>query len=357
MPRHASFYDIGRLDIPTVVDFGNPRFDPGIPHLQLYEQWNLGRFLYFRFDERNWLPKKAIAQYNREWPHHQLGAHLAIEAKRIFMRVRDNTQQNFFLGLADVVTSWLDATNSGQLFRQQYTTRRRRHDRALAQAVANNTARPTLEINIAKTRFPRGPGRVPNAEDQERGIVDHGPNPPPAPADNQDNNQDNNREGTASPQNDRPRLYLNRFLPFFNDYVTRPKCVKHCWKYNLEFVDEEIRNKWDVDHKYGDPEVPLFEGLTRVVEDIAPIMLIHVLQQRRQRWAESGLINLFAHTTRHTMNTPSVNMELFINAGMAGVRANRWNDLVVDEREDRIPGTTRDADMDPDPTWDAGLSW
>jgi len=64
-----------------MVDPRNPNYDTGIPHLQLYEYWNLGRFLYFQFDERNWIPKKALNQYNREWSQHQLGLHQAREAK------------------------------------------------------------------------------------------------------------------------------------------------------------------------------------------------------------------------------------------------------------------------------------
>lgn len=354
MPRHASYLDIGQLHIPQINDFGNPQFDATIPHLQLYETWNVGRFLYFRFDERNWLPKKAIAHYNREWPHYQLGPHLVNEAKRKFLHIRDNTQQNFFLGLASVVTSWLDATRSGKLYRQQYSARRERYDEAVAQAAANNTRDPPeFDLDIATSRFPRGPGRVPNDDDQDDGILD--PNlpatPPPFPAEE--------NEGANPPPSPphRQRLYLNRFLPFFSSYVKRPKCVKHCWKYNLEFVNEELRRKWDVDNPYGDPAVPLFEGLTKVVEELAPTMLIHVLEHRRQRWAESGLINKFAHTTRHTMNAENVDMEMFYNAGTAGFRANRWVDLVVSEREDRILGTPKDSTRAADPFWDADVSW
>jgi hypothetical protein len=150
MPRHASFQDVRAQILPIIVDVGNPNYDPGVPHLQLYEYWNIGRFLWFRFDERNWIPKKALTQYNREWPHHQLGLHQATEARRVFFRVRDTTQQNFFQGLADVVNTWLSETRSGENYRVQYGNRRH----------ANPP--PVLPIDIATTRYPRGPGRVPN---------------------------------------------------------------------------------------------------------------------------------------------------------------------------------------------------
>jgi len=66
MPRHANFQNVQGLDLPIVADFGNPAYDASTSHLQAYEAWNLGRFLYFRFHERNWIPKKALGKYNRE---------------------------------------------------------------------------------------------------------------------------------------------------------------------------------------------------------------------------------------------------------------------------------------------------
>jgi len=39
-----------------------------------------------------------------------------------------------------------------------------------------------------------------------------------------------------------------------------------------------------------EPNVPLFQGLTKVVKEVAPRMIIRVLEERKQKWAESGLI-------------------------------------------------------------------
>ena len=103
--------------------------------------------------------------------------------------------------------------------------------------------------------------------------------------------------------------------------------------------------------------MPLFEGLTEVVADLAPAMLTHVLQQRRQRWSVSGLVNLFAHSTRYTMNAANIQMEAYINTGMCGVRANHWNDLVVDMRADAVAGEPVDLEDDKDGDWVAGISW
>jgi len=96
MPRHANFQNVDRLDLSIMGNFGIVQYNPNVPNIQLYQYYNVGRFLYFRFDERNCKPKSALQLYNQEWLHHQLGVHLSAEAKRVFFRVRDSTQQNFF---------------------------------------------------------------------------------------------------------------------------------------------------------------------------------------------------------------------------------------------------------------------
>jgi len=267
MPRHGSFQDVPRLVLPVIVDFGNPNYKAGISHLQLFESCNLGRFLYFRFNERNWIPKKALNQYNREWTHHQLVLHQARDTKWIFFRIRDSTQQNFLQGLADIINVWLSDTISGQYYRLQYSNRRRIYDQAVAQAMHRHELPPrTPNISIATTRFHRGPSRVPNRMHQALGIPDPTYNNAAAPA-----------PGADEEENERPLLFLNRYLPFFNAFVRRPVCVKHAWRYNLEFVDESLRKTWNAANPTGNPPVPLFEGLTKVVADLAPAMLTHVL--------------------------------------------------------------------------------
>jgi len=121
MPWQANFQNVQGPDLPIVVDFRNPQYDARAAYLQDYEAWNLGYFLYFRFDEWNWIPKKALGQYNREWSNHQLEILLAADAKSLFFCMHDTTQQNFFLGLQDVVSCWLSRTNSGRPYHQQYT--------------------------------------------------------------------------------------------------------------------------------------------------------------------------------------------------------------------------------------------
>jgi len=126
-------------------------------------------------------------------------------------------------------------------------------------------------INIAMTQFHREPGRVPNCMHQALGIPDPTYNDATVPAPEADEEES---EG--------PLLVLNGYLPFFNACVQRPVCVKHAWRYNLEFVDESLRETWNAANPTGNPPVPLFEGLTEVVADLAPAMLMHVLQQQRQ---------------------------------------------------------------------------
>jgi len=113
-------------------------------------------------------------------------------------------------------------------------------------------------------------------------------------------------------------LYLNRYMPFFYAFVTRPACVKHVLKYNLEFVPEDIRDSWDPTQPFGSPDVPLFRGLAEVIKEVAPRIIIHVLEDRKQKWAESRLISLFANTTRHTIGAPNITMDRYINPGIGG---------------------------------------
>jgi hypothetical protein len=57
------------------------------------------------------------------------------------------------------------------------------------------------------------------------------------------------------------------------------------------------------------------------------------------------------------MNAPNVPMEAFINAGMGGVRANHWNDLLVDEGADAVAGKAVDLGDDEDAAWSGRRSW
>ena len=313
-----------RLVLPITMNFGNINpadHDPIVPRVQLYKYYILGKFLYFRFDNRNWGPKIALNQYNREWPW-RVGHQDAQEAKTIFFRVRDKTFSYFMSGLSSVVSLWLMDTKSGHNYRRQYRQRR-------ASVVAGNQRSPdTPPICIATTRFPRGPGEVPNWPDQE----DRDDDPP-------------------------DRLLLNRYLPFFRAYVRRPKCVKHCWRYNLQFVDEGLVDAWNQDHPNGDPQVPLFEALRTVVEIIAPKMLTHVLEIRRQRWQASKLGDAFAKTTQITMTAANVQMDVLNFDQMGGDTASRWDELVVTDA-DSVAGDARDLDMDHmDDTWNGCTSW
>ncbi|RPB18303.1 hypothetical protein L211DRAFT_124630 [Terfezia boudieri ATCC MYA-4762] len=86
-------------------------------------------------------------------------------------------------------------------------------------------------------------------------------------------------------------------------------------------------------------------------------MLIHVLENRRQQWAASGLPNAFALTSVMTMNDPEVAMEPFANAGMAGVRANNFPELDIDEWANRVHGKPVGIDGAADAAWDGAVSW
>jgi len=211
------------------------------------------------------------------------------------------------------------------------------------------------DIDIAVTRFQRGAGFIPNEASHPAGIVDPAaPGPPhaslsPPPC-----------AGNESPPPRRPAratLYLNRYLQFFYAFVTRPACVKQVWKYNLEFVPDDVWDSWDPNHPFGGPDLPLFRGLAEVIKEVAPRMIIHVLEDRKQKWAESGLISLFANTIRHTMGAINITMERYINPGMGGVRANHWNDLAIEEEHDTVRGEPVDIPNRRDPLFNYEESW
>jgi len=292
MPRHSS-HVVPRLVLPITVNFGNANsidYDLSVPPVQLYKYYLLGKFLYFRFDNRNLHPKIALNQYNCEWPRLRVGYQDAQEAKNIFLRARDKTFSYFMSGLSRVVSLWLNGTRSGRTYQGA-------QQRAVADAIANNRRSPDTEpIYIATTRFPRGPGEAPNRPDQE----DRDDDPP-------------------------DRLLLNRYLRFFRAYVRRPKCVKHCWRYNLQFVDEGSVDAWNQDHPNGNPQVPLFAALRTVVETISPKMLTHMLENRRQRWQASKLEDAFGKTTQITMTAANVQMNVLNFDLMGGDTANQWN--------------------------------
>ncbi|KAF8439667.1 hypothetical protein BGX38DRAFT_867829 [Terfezia claveryi] len=234
---------------------------------------------------------------------------------------------SFMTGLQDVINMWL-RTYSGVKYQDQYMHRRAAQHAAVAAAADGGNLAPSLPaICISRTLFPRGPGIIPDIEDQ----VD-------APKD-------------ASDQ------VHNRFLPFFFAYVTRPKCVQHVWRYNLKFVDQDLLASWDRMHVQGNPPVPLFSGLTAVVKALASKMLIHVLENRRQQWAVSGLPSAFAKTAPLTFDQPDVAMEPFTNAGMGGVKAYNSSGLDVNEREDRVQGEPVGIDGVADDAWDGANSW
>ena len=113
-------------------------------------------------------------------------------------------------------------------------------------------------------------------------------------------------------------------------------CIKHVSKYNLEFVPEDVRDSLDPTHPFGSLDVSLFRDLAEVIKVVAPRMIIHVLEDRKQKWAESELISLFANTTRQNMGASSITMECYINPEMEGVRANHWNDLAIKEERDAV---------------------
>ena len=240
------------------------------------------------------------------------------------------------LGLAEVVTLWLDGTESGANYRAQYIRRRRRQATARQDARTNNNyiAPEDPPICIATTRFPRDSGKIPNPAQQRPGVA----GPPGGPAD--------------------VLLHLNRYLPFFLAFVRRPRYVKHIWRYNLQFVSEALRDMWNSQAEDGHPPVPLFAALRHVVEVIAPKMLIHVLENRRQQWQVSLLGDAFAKTMKITMNVANVDMEPLNAAGIGGVRANNWDELELED-DDAVLGDAIDLDVDRahDAAWRAGISW
>ncbi|KAF8441825.1 hypothetical protein BGX38DRAFT_1203680 [Terfezia claveryi] len=319
MPRRANYTEIERLRLPVIGKFGhvNPAdYDLAVVRLHMYEYYNISQFLYFRFDEKNWILKKAIHHYNQEWAYLAIPLHQAIEAKWVFFRVRDNTLASFMTGLREVIELWL-STFSGVKYQDQYRHQRRSQlDQVRMATAAGNLAPNLLPICIMSTFLLRGPGEVSDEEDQFEPPVDAG-----------------------------DRVH-NRFLPFFLAF-----------RYNLQFVHEDILESWDQDNMEGNPPVPLFAGLTMVVKKLAPKMLIYVLENCRQQWATSGLHNELATTTDLTMDKPEAAIEPFANTGMGGVRANYFSDLDMDERSDRVCGQPVRVDGAADAAWDGALSW
>ena len=120
MPRRANYTNIPLIALPVVAQFGNvnpAEYDGVLTNLQCYEYYQIGRFLYFRFDDQNWIPKTALGHYNREWVRLQVGIHDGNPAKRILFQVRDNRMSNFMTGLAEIVNLWLDSTESAPNYR------------------------------------------------------------------------------------------------------------------------------------------------------------------------------------------------------------------------------------------------
>ncbi|KAF8441126.1 hypothetical protein BGX38DRAFT_1204931 [Terfezia claveryi] len=224
MPCRANYTEIKHLRLPVIGNFDNVNpadYDPAVVRLHMYAYYNIGRFLYFWFDKKNWIPKKVIHHYNWEWAHLAIPLHQAVEAKRVFFRVRDNALASFMTGLQEVIELWL-CTYCGVKYQDQMAT------------AAGNLAPNLPPICIMSTLLLRGPGEVPDEEDQFEPPVDA-----------------------------RDRVH-NRFLPFFLAFVGRLKCVK----YNL-------LESWDRDNVEGNPPVPLFASLTMVVKKLALRMLIY----------------------------------------------------------------------------------
>ncbi|KAF8433849.1 hypothetical protein BGX38DRAFT_1221702 [Terfezia claveryi] len=152
MPCRANYTEIERLRLPVIGKFGhvNPAdYDPAVVRLHMYEYYNIGQFLYFRFDEKNWIPKKAIHHYNQEW------AHLAIPLHK-----PDNTLASFMTDLREVIELWL-YTFSGL-------------DQVRMATAAGNLAPNLPPICIMSTLLLRGTGEVPDEEDQFELPVDAG---------------------------------------------------------------------------------------------------------------------------------------------------------------------------------------
>ncbi|RPB18302.1 hypothetical protein L211DRAFT_124634 [Terfezia boudieri ATCC MYA-4762] len=163
MPRRANYENIPRLRLPIIGNFGNVNpgdYDPAVVRLHMYQYYNTGQFLYFRFDEKNWIAKKAIHHYNREWAHLAIPLHQAPEAKRIFFQIRDYTMSSFMTGLKEVIELWL-RTFSGVKYQDQYIYHRGVQRQQVRTAIAAGNLAPNLPpICIAETLMPRGPGIV-----------------------------------------------------------------------------------------------------------------------------------------------------------------------------------------------------
>lgn len=73
----------------------------------------------------------------------------------------------------------------------------------------------------------------------------------------------------------------NQHLQFFKDFVQNPKSVKFIWRYNLCAVNHEFLETWNrtnPDGKDNEEAVPIFKAPQKVVEEMAPLMLLHYLE-------------------------------------------------------------------------------
>ncbi|KAF8457019.1 hypothetical protein BGX38DRAFT_1161604 [Terfezia claveryi] len=264
MPHCANYTEIERLRLPVIGKFGhvNPAdYDPAI-----------------------------------EWAHLAILLYQAVEAKWVFLRVRDNTLASFMTGLREVIELWL-RTFSGIKYQDQYRHQQGSQlDQVRMATAAGNLAPNLLPICIMSTLLLRSPGEIRDEEDQFETPMDAG-----------------------------DRVH-NWFLLFFLAF-----------RYNLLFVYKDLLESWDRGNVEENPPVPLFAGLTI--------------------WATSGLHNELATTTDLTMDKPEVAMKPFTNAGMGGVRANYFPDLDMDERSDRVHGQLVGVDGATNAAWDRALSW
>ena len=107
MTRDANYTYMPLMALPAVAQFSNVNLagsDPVLTNLRCYAYYQIGRFLYFRFDDQHWITKQALGPYNRQWVRPQLGIHDAHPVKLIIFQLRDNTMLNLMTGLAEVVT-------------------------------------------------------------------------------------------------------------------------------------------------------------------------------------------------------------------------------------------------------------
>ena len=202
-------------------------------------------------------------------------------------RMRDTTQQNFFLELHDVVSCWLNGTRSGRNYRQQYAFRcgtypARGNSRCPTQSYRCPGISRHWDCNNEVCSRARGGttrGCSTDSHSWSRcacsGCFLSGSPwakwPPSSPS----------STAWALPQP------ISALLLCLCD--TAGLC-KHVWKYNLEFLYPRRFAMVGMPTISLEPNVPLFQGLTKVVKEVAPRMIIRVLEERKQKWAESGLI-------------------------------------------------------------------